>query len=185
MSNWTGPLTDQGCMDLKANGYVGVIVQAITGLDGKSYTRQQLATAQRNGLRLAGYVWCFPGASTASIHSRLAMYDGYMLEFLYLDVEQAGLAIADVDRDLAECDRYTGRKAGIYTAHWFFQDQRWLSLTRWADRPLWEALYDGIPDAAVGFHPYGGWTKMAIKQWAGTSSVGVVDQVDLNVTAAA
>ncbi len=198
-SNYTGPLTDHGCADLKAAGYVGIIAQAITGLDGKTYTRQQLAAALRNGLRIAGYIWCFP---VASVSSRLLMFDGFPLEFLALDVEQAGLSIANVDRDLALCDEYmvaqgmvpTGLSKDsfrllhptiIYTARWFFAQQGWLGLTRWSERPLWEALYDGIPDVSVGFWPYGGWTKMTIKQWRGTSNVGEVQQVDLNVTAAA
>jgi hypothetical protein len=103
-SNYTGNLTDQGCADLKAAGYVGVIIQAITGLDGVSYTRQQLAACVHNGLRIAGYVWCFPFAAPGSMLTRLGMFDGYRLEFLALDVEEAGTRKFDVDRDLALCD---------------------------------------------------------------------------------
>lgn len=185
ISNYTGPLTDQGCADLKAAGYVGVIVQAITGLDGRTFTRQQLTVAQRNGLRLAGYAWCFPGATEGSIRGRLAMFDGFTLEFLALDIEQAGTHVVDAERDLPICDAYWGGKTWVYTAHWFFAQQGWLHQSLWPDRPLWEALYDGVPDVNVGFVPYGGWTRMTMKQFRGTSSIGQVDQIDLNVRAAA
>jgi hypothetical protein len=185
ISNYTGPLTDEGCADLKAAGYVGVIVQAITGLDGNTYTRQQLEVARRNGLRLAGYVWCFPGASEASIRGRLGMFDGFELEFLALDVEQAGTTILDVERDLKLCNAYIRDVPFLYSGKWFFDQQGWSHLDLWADHPLWDSNYDGEPDADVGFRPYGGWTEATIKQFRGTSRIGHVDQIDLNVRRAA
>jgi hypothetical protein len=184
-SNYTGNLTDQGCADLKAAGYVGVIIQAITGLDGVSYTRQQLAACVRNGLRIAGYVWCFPFAAPGSMLTRLGMFDGYRLEFLALDVEEAGTRKFDVDRDLALCDAYTTRLpvTWIYTGKWFFDQQHWSQETWWSWRPLWNSLYDHTPVANDHFVPYHGWTKAVIEQYRGTSSVGHVAQIDLNVTA--
>src|SRR3954462_14021835 len=107
-SNWTGNLTDQGCADLKAAGYVGVIIQAITGLDGVSYTQQQVDAALRNGLRVGGYLWCFPGVTPRSIQQRLAMYP-HRPESLWLDVEQSGLTVADIERDLLELDAWWGK----------------------------------------------------------------------------
>lgn len=185
LSNYTGALTDQGCADLKAAGYVGVIVQAITGLDGRTYTRQQLTVAQRNALRLAGYGWCFPDAPESSMRGRLAMFDGFELEFLALDVEEAGTIVLDVERDLALCDAYIRGKAWMYSGKWFFDQQGWSHLSLWADHPLWDSNYDQIPDVDVGFRPYGGWTQAALKQFRGTSSVGSVNQIDLNVRRAA
>jgi len=171
------------CSDLKGAGIVGVIVQAITGLDGNSYTRQQLDACQRNGLRVQGYVWCFPGAAgnPVSMRSRLAMFDGFSIEDLWLDVEQAGLDRADVDADLALCDAYLGRAAGIYSAHWFFASQGWLGVNWWASRRLWEALYDNNRNVTAGFVPYGGWTGPTIKQFWGTSTIGHVHQIDQDI----
>ncbi len=183
LSNYTGNLTDQGCADLKAAGYVGVIVQAITGLDGNTYTRQQLTVAQRNGLRIAGYVWCFPRAPEASMHSRLSMFDGFALEFLALDVEQSGLTVLDIERDLTMCDAYWRRLTWVYSGKWFFDQEGWSHLNLWADRPLWDSNYDGVPDVNVGFRPYGGWTHVAMKQFMGTSRIGHVTQIDPNVMA--
>ena len=181
ISNYTGPLTEQGCADLKAAGFVGIISQAITGLDGNTYTRQQLAMAQQCDLRLAGYMWCFPGASELGVRYRLEMFDGFVLEFLALDLEQQGTHVIDVERDLALCDPYWRGKTWVYSGKWFFDQQGWSHLDLWADRPLWDSDYDGEPDVDVGFVPYGGWTQRAMKQYRGTSTIGVVDQIDLNV----
>lgn len=180
-SNYTGPLTTQGCLELTAAGVVGVIVQAITGADGRSFTRQQLGMCAANGLRVQGYVWCFPGASNASMTSRLAMFNGARLEALWLDVEQAGLKTSDVDRDLALCDAYLGARTGVYSGRWFFAGQGWLNVTRWSNRPLWDSLYNRVPIVGAGFVPYGGWTKPSVSQFAGTSSIGSVHQIDLDV----
>lgn len=166
-----------------------MIVQAITGLDGNSYTAQQLDACRRNGLRIQGYVWCFPHSTASSIRSRLAMFNNFIIEDLWLDLEQAGTRIIDADADLIECDAYLVKRGlghirtGIYTARWFFKAQGWLNLTRWSDRRLWEALYDGTPVANDHFIPYAGWTAATIEQYKGTSDIGRVHQIDLDVTA--
>lgn len=184
MSNWTKELTSGMLDDLRAAGYVGAIVQAITGNDGISYTSRQLAALSIGRFRIAGYLWCFPGASPSSIQGRLAMFDGYALEFLALDVEQVGVSRADVDRDLAECDSYRGTPTWIYSGKWFFDLQGWSGQNWWAERSLWDSAYDGNPDLAAGFVPYGGWVSRRMKQFMGTSSVGRLQQVDLNMLAA-
>ncbi len=182
VSNYSKQLTDQGCADLRAAGIVGCIVQAITGIDGFSYTRQQLDACQRNGLRIAGYVWVFPNALRASMQSRLQMFDSFPIESLWADVEQKGLKTADVDRDLALCDVYIGKLTGVYSGRWFFQQQGWLGHTAWSNRALWDSRYDNVPETQTGFIPYGGWSECTIKQYAGSSSIGSVHQIDLNVT---
>jgi hypothetical protein len=180
-SNWTKDLTDQGCADLKAAGIVGVIAQAITGLDGISYTRQQLDACVRNGLRIAGYVWCFPHDSRASMSGRLQMFDGFAIETLWLDVEQNGLKRTDVDGDLALCDAYKGAPTGIYSGRWFFVQQGWQHDTWWSSRPLWDSNYTGVAEVGTGFVPYGGWTMPTMSQYRGTSTIGHVNQIDLDV----
>ncbi len=174
-SNYTGALTDSQCDDLLAAGVVGVIVQAITGLDGNSYTRQQLQKCVDKGLRIQGYVWCFPNAD---VSGRLSMFDGFGLEHLWLDVEQQGLTTANVQRDLDLCDSYTGGTTGVYTGKWFWDQMGWSTL--WSVRPLWDSNYDGVADPVVNFRPYGGWTHPTVKQYAGTSHIGNVFQIDLD-----
>jgi hypothetical protein len=179
-SNYTGVLTDRDCLELRDAGITGVIIQAITGLDGISYTRQQLNACVQNGLDIAGYVWCFPGSNVAS---RLKMFDGFELAFLALDVEQAGLTRADVDRDLGLCDSYQWDTTWVYTGKWFFDQQGWSQHTWWSDRPLWNSLYDRTPVANDHFVPYHGWTSSVLEQWIGTSQIGHVGGIDQNVFA--
>jgi hypothetical protein len=151
-------------------------------MDGRSYTRQQLDACVRNGLRIQGYCWVFPNTLPGSMQSRLLMFDGYTLEGLWADVEQSGLIRADVDRDLAVMDTYFGRPVGLYSGRWWFQQQGWLRVDWWADRPLWESNYDSIADVDVGFVPYAGWQQCQIKQFLGTSSIGAVQQIDRNIS---
>ncbi len=127
-------------------------------------------------------MWVFPNTWTAGTQQRLAMFDGYALEALWVDVEQAGLHVSDVDRDLGACDSYLGKTVGIYSGRWYWAQQGWLGMTKWADqgRDLWDSHYDGVDDVDVNFVPYGGWTQCQIKQFQGSSQVGSVQQVDLN-----
>jgi hypothetical protein len=182
-SNYTGAFTDQMMADLKAAGVKGIIVQAITGADGTSYTRQQCQMAVSHGFLLGGYVWCFPGENQASIDGRLAMFDGFPLAFLWADVEQTGTTVADVNLLLARCDAYTGQQTGVYTGKWFFDQQGWSGLTLWSNRPLWVSIYDGQANVLIGFVPFGGWTACVVKQYAGSSSIGSVHMIDLDVAA--
>lgn len=182
MANYTKDLTDQGCADLLAAGVVGCIIQAVTGVNGLSYTRQQLDACQRNGLRIQGYVWVFPNDTKPSMGSRLAMFDGFTLEALWCDVEQMGVKEADVDRDLIACDAFMGGAVtGIYTGHYVFIDNGWTRVTKWSHRPLWLANYDGIPDPDIGFVPFSGWTQCQMKQYQGSTSLKSVTEIDLNI----
>jgi hypothetical protein len=153
---------------------VGVIIQAVTGLDSKSYTRQQLAMCRTNGLRTQGYV--FPGGLAA----KLARFDGHALEALWLDVELP-ITEAAVNAALIQCDAYTGQRTGLYSGKWFFDQQGWSHHSYWASRPLWDSHYNGVAVTQQGFVPYGGWTSCVIKQYAGTSAIGSVHQIDLDV----
>ena len=154
---------------------VGVIIQAVIGLDGTTYTRQQLEACWRNGLRIQGYV--FPGG----LSWKLPMFDGYAIEGLWLDLELP-ITIAAVNAALQQCDAYIGGTTGIYTGKWFFDQEGWSTKAYWANRPLWDANYDGVPVPAVDFVPYGGWTSCVIKQYRGTSSIGDVHMIDLDTS---
>jgi hypothetical protein len=189
-SNYTQELTDQGCADLKAAGVGGMIAQAITGADGRTFTRQQLDALERNGLKSRGYIWAFPGEGDASIDSRLAMFDGYPILGIGVDVEQDGLSEYDISHLLQKAEAYLARRAiaglpWFYTAFWYFARRRWLNLTLWKRYPLWDTRYNGRTDPLFAFVPYGGWTAADVvaTQYWGTSSIGHVHQIDLDVVA--
>jgi GH25 family lysozyme M1 (1,4-beta-N-acetylmuramidase) len=165
LSNFQGTLTQATIDSLKDQNCSFVIVQAITGLDGRSYTRQQLQAAVDAGLEVQGYIWCFPGDTESSLTGRLSMFDGFAITQLWLDVEQAGVSVQDVNRALAICDAHIGKKTHIYTGKWFFDQQGWSGQALWSDRLLWDAHYDGNPDPDANFQPYGGWDRCEIKQY--------------------
>jgi hypothetical protein len=169
------------CDDMLAAGVVGVIIQAITGLDGISYTRQQLAKAIQRGLRIAGYVWGFGATSVAS---RLKMFDGFPLEWLGYDCEDDSVTVASVDRDLKLCDAYMpGKLTEFYSGWWFFARKKWLGVSRWANRWLWDAIYDQDPEPSHDFVPYGGWTMCRTKQfWDKQVFGGAVVDINFRLT---
>ncbi|CAJ0935189.1 unnamed protein product, partial [Mesorhabditis belari] len=68
---------------------------------------------------------------------------------------------------------------GIYTNY-----NNWAAIvgadwTQWSSKPLWWATYDGKKDNS-DFKPFGGWTKVAIHQWAGDVSGPCGVSMDLN-----
>lgn len=148
-----------------ARGYGGLVVQGVQGHDGQSYTRQQLHAAQTAGWRIAGYVWLNARQDLGRIETRLRYFGHFALDFLALDVEEMGTTRGDIDLGLAVCDEYQGAPAWVYTAKWVFDGLGLSDNKYWADRNLWTAKYDGIPDVDAGFEPYGGWARCMMKQY--------------------
>jgi hypothetical protein len=92
---------------------------------------------------------------------------------------------AKISEALAACDAYpttSGRPAGVYSGRWYWADRRYIAnSTSFSQRELWDANYDDVADAALGFAPYGGWQRVAIKQYRGTSVLAGIGGLDLNV----
>lgn len=173
VSNYQGNLSPGWFAEWQAQGYGGLIVQGVTGNDGRTFTKPQIAAALDAGWQVAGYVWCSPGdATSGNIFGRVDHFRGYAphLQFLALDVEATGTTVDDVKYDLAVCDQFA-RGTGpspIYTARWFFDAQDWTHMDLWADRRLWDAYYSNSSDIDAGFGPYGGWTQRWMRQWTDT-----------------
>lgn len=183
-SNYTGAFTGQMMQDLKAAGVVGVIIQAIAppAPYPPGVTSQQCQVAVANGLRIQGYVWCFPGESAVSVDTRLRLFDNYPVEKLWADIEQSGLSKRDGDTLVSRCDLYNrNQRTGVYSGKWFFDQQGWSGHSYWADRDLWDAHYDNQANTNVDFVPYGGWDHCVVKQFRGTSDIGHVHEIDLDV----
>lgn len=194
VSNYTDPLTPQSVENLKAAGVEMVIAQAIDPPPGypAGCTRQQIETCLAAGLHVDAYIWLWFDLDARDIERKLALLDGLAVRQLWLDVEDQSAARFDqatceakVDAALMACDARrgtNGQPAGVYTGRWFWADQQYMgNTTRYADRELWDANYDHIADAAVGFVPYGGWTAPRIKQYQGSTSLAGVSGLDLNV----
>jgi len=156
VSNYQGNLTSSFFSSWGARGFSGLIVQAVTGNDGRSYTRQQCQAALDHGWELNGYIWC-----PSNYNARLALFNGFKLNELYLDVEESQLTWDEIDAGFRACDSYISGVTGMYTRANMFNP--WTN--KYSFRKLWVAYYDNVPDVNVGFKPFGGWTEAYMKQY--------------------
>ena len=198
ISNYTTPLTPAAMEGLKSAGVRHVIIQSIDPPAGypPGRTREQIQACQAAGLTVDAYVWLWFDLDVADIQRKLGLLDGLQIRQLWLDVEDTAsikydqaTTEAKVTAALAACDAYktqSGQKTGVYSGRWFWADQRYMGNTAaYADRELWDANYDDVADAAAGFHGYGGWQAPRIKQYRGSSVLGSVGGIDLNVLSVA
>lgn len=194
MSNYTDPLTDAALQGLKDSGVSHVIVQAVDPPPPfpKGRTRDQVQVCLNADLTVDAYVWLWFELDITDIQHKLELLEGFTIRKLWLDVEDTASSQynqadteAKVTDALAACDAFptaSGEKTGIYSGRWFWTDRRYMANTEaFADRELWDANYDNVVDAAIGFAPYGGWLECAIKQYRGSATVAGVGGVDLNV----
>jgi len=172
VSNYQGVLTDKWFDEWSAKGFSGIIVQAVTGMDGHTLTARQLRKAEEKGWEINGYIWCTGEAPVTN--RRLQLFEGIPIIDLWLDVEDMHLLPSDVDNDFQLCDEYMGKKCGMYTGKWVFDRLGWSHRNYWSDRGLWVSIYDGSPDVNKGFVPFGGWEQCLMKQYTDTP-------LDLNV----
>jgi hypothetical protein len=194
MSNYTDPLTAATIQQLKDAGVGHVIIQAVDPPPGypAGRTRAQIQACIDAGLTVDAYIWMWFDLDTADIQRKLGLLDGLAVHQLWLDVEDTAAIKYDqptteakVTDALAACDGFTtlsGAKTGVYSGRWFWVDRRYMANTScFADRELWDANYDDVADAALGFTTYGGWQRCVIKQYRGTTAVGGVGGLDVNV----
>jgi Glycosyl hydrolases family 25 len=185
VSNWTGPLGARALAQWQAVGIDLVVVQAIDPPPGypPGVTRQQLMACRDAGLTTDAYVYLWPGDTEASLMARARLAEGLPVRRWWLDVEQTGVLPEAVGLGLRVLDTCPASisEAGIYTGRWFW-DGYLGGTDAFKDRSLWTSEYDGIVDP-TRVRLYGGWTvdQVALKQYAGTSTLAGVGNVDLNV----
>lgn len=196
-SNWTGPLSAGSLQAWKTSGVGLVIVQSIDPPTGypAGVTVQQIQAGLDAGLLVDAYVWLWFDATIDDIHRKTELLLPFAgaLRQLWLDVEDTAargydtvVCEAKVAFALQVCDSVPvagGRPTGIYTGRWFWEPTAYMGNSEaFKDRDLWDAHYDLNADPAAGFVPYGGWTSAAVKQYAGTSTLDSVGNVDLDST---
>jgi len=168
VSNYQRELRDDFFQTWGARGYSGLIVQAVVGLDGTSYTSQQIQAALDHRWAVSSYVWCSQGDALNDwrFQQRVQLIEPYLdqIVFVALDVEEMGLQPEDVDADLLRCDEVKD-DAPFYTGKWVFDNLGWSAQDYWSDRRLWDSNYDNVPNVEHGFRPYGGWTEAWLKQF--------------------
>jgi hypothetical protein len=165
---------------------------AIVGTQWPLVARHQLELCAAGGMTLDAYVWLSWSRDVrATVATALETIRGFEVHRLWLDCEEAtdGHPPAEVvSRIEAAVDAARGVPAGIYTARWW-----WPAATgdsrAFARLPLWHAEYpyrEGYKPSQAeapsfdSFVPYGGWTRPAVWQYAGSvQHCGA--NVDLNV----
>jgi hypothetical protein len=157
-----------------------------------SQTRQQIEAAHAAGLAIDVYLWVWTHSlQVADMETKLRLLDGLepLVGRLWLDAEDTAAATVEqrmgsIERSLQVLDAWSQARGlplpGIYTGGWWWRG--YLANTRqFGDRALWDAEYDGIADNAQGWHPYGGWTERAIKQYTASGRLpGYGGGLDLN-----
>lgn len=185
VSNYTGPLDQPALAAWRQLGITSVIVQAIAPPAGfpPGVTQQQIEACTEAGLAVEAYVYLWT-ADPAGITRQLDLLRGMGVDRVWLDCEDTTAAtpkarIAAIRSGLQQIEA-RGFEVGIYTGRWWWTAYV-ANTDEFAHYPLWASIYDGIPDRAVGFVPFGGWTSVAIKQYSGTSSLAGVGGIDLDV----
>jgi hypothetical protein len=191
LSNYTTALSPSALDVWKQHGFWLAIVQAVSPPAGypAGKTREQIQQCLDAGLVIDAYVYLWFDLDASDIRSKLGLLDGLSIRRIWLDVEDQAASKYDqatteqkVMDALTACESWSynhgaSEQVGIYTGAWFWTDQRYMSnTTTFSGRELWDANYE--TDA---FAPYGGWTSRAIHQYQGTTSLGGISGIDLNV----
>lgn len=163
-----------------------MVIQAIDPPPGYpvGQTASQIAACRDAGFAVEAYVYLWT-SNPGGISAQLDLLQGLGVGRVWLDCEDTMAASAaarlSAIRSGVQQIQARGYEAGIYTAHWY-----WTAYlgnhTDFKDLPLWASIYDGSPDLASGFVPFGGWTEVAMKQYAGTSSLAGIGGIDLDAT---
>ena len=188
VSNYTGPLNAAQLAAWKRDGIELVIVQAIDPPAGypPGCTVQQIQACQAAGLDVEAYVFLWFGLGTSDIQAKLGLLDGLGIRRVWLDVEDTGARSLRLPKRISVVQgalnaiAAAGYDNGIYTGYWFWSGYMG-NTSALNSYDLWDAHYDGDPNVSTGFVPYGGWSTCLIKQYAGTSTLDGVGNVDLDV----
>jgi hypothetical protein len=158
---------------------------ASIGLQGNPYAEQQIDTALSAGLKIDTYLiprsWYMePAPLVAAQLRRINQYHGQIAPFVWFDVETLPGESPGPDvvlpwtRIALKLIDDAGWQGSIYTSA-----SMWDELTagsgEFTARPLWEALYGPYRM----FRTFGGWSKRAGVQWAGSTLLCDLN-VDLN-----
>jgi hypothetical protein len=185
------PITDAIVQAWLAEGIGLVVCQVHPAGYGDTLSIADLACLQRNGMPVEVYIYQYLTDRTWTIGSlqtlAAARAQGVDVKFVWLDVEDVspgGKALTQYQRaDAIRQDLSLIAAAelpyGIYSGGWWW-NAYCPNIVEFAGLPLWDSNYDGRPDPDADFHPYGGWSLVTLKQYAGTS-VDVTNGLDLDV----
>jgi hypothetical protein len=170
ISNYTGNIGDAGVIALEAAGVAHVIVRiSLEDAAREAITVEQLSALRARNVAVSGYI--FPDYSRVPADYLAEVFNlAGEIRSLWLDLEPPGMPRFAAFHDWAIGARAASRvPVGIYTAAWCVaQIPDWGDIS---DFPLWAADHGPFKGLAVDF---GGWTRAAGVQCAGSIPIGKV-----------
>ena len=169
ISNYDADTLDVACM--KASGVTGVIL----GCQRPHVARQMADKLIAGGIPIIGvYAFLYLGIDSAGqIVNACDVAEEYGVRRVWLDVEstganeRAGITVAErideVERGVGQV-LASGLEPGIYTGRWYWVPQMG-NTTAFSNLPLWHSEYPNDRHE-VRTVDYGGWTNVAIHQYA-------------------
>lgn len=169
LSNFDADTLDVECM--KASGVTGVIL----GCQRPVVTRQMADKLVVGGMPIIGvYSFLYLGLDSAGqTQAAIDVARDYGVKRVWLDVEstgsneRAGITAEERIAEVGDCVamvRNAGLEPGIYTGRWYWVPQM-SNTTAFSDLPLWHSEYPADRHE-VRTVDYGGWTNVAIHQYA-------------------
>ena len=170
ISNCGGELPDGMVAFWKAATVRRVVVGVSHKID---MARQQLIAVTDGGMEAEAYIYMYWGQDpTVQVEYARQATIGLPVRRLWVDFEDDNAPKDEPDAVQIWISRCLSVAAtlelplGVYSAWWWW--------TVWTDNaedfkdyPLWVAAYDGKPN--LEFPTFGGWTRCALKQYAGTT----------------
>lgn len=173
---------------LVSNGYTFAIPRGYCSYGGvDSNVVANLKSAWDGGMHNVD-VYMFPcvpcGNPKTQVDQLISALSGSRYGMIWVDVENYKWTgdMAYNRQFILDCVaqiRARGKTPGIYSSYYNWKSIVGISWDGVKDVPLWYAHYDNDPSFR-DFTPFGGWSKPAIKQYAGDKSVCGAG-VDLNV----
>lgn len=175
ISNWQGEISDATIACWRDAGIGHLIVRASLETNAAAQLAQrQMDAALRGGLGLSVYQWCYwDWDPRQTVDWTRQLVGDRPVWSIWQDAEDPviGRGADDIARWLrSAAQRYDdlGARNGVYTGKWWW-DRYMRGRADLADRPLWDANYDGLPRS--GFVPYGGWERDTISQFSSSYSL--------------
>lgn len=184
ISNWQGEITPQTAACFAQNCPIVVVRASLESPRHVALAKQQIEACQAAGLQVHGYIWMYPSWNpTQTVNDTMGEYGRYDLPWVWIDAEETA-DVADpkhnadwLNRAIARLLEH-GRRAGIYTGAWWWNDPRYMGgSTAFKEVPLWYAEYDSNPDLYT-WTPFGGWLNPAGKQWDVTRTLCDIGPID-------
>jgi hypothetical protein len=188
LSHWEGPMSQWEMDCFWGEG----VRHIIAGTQVEEVTRQQLGMAVSRGMTVDAYVYLYWNEDLgAQVRRALARVQGTPVGRLWLDVEESpggrsAREVADLlHRAVDACRAQARVRCGIYTRGSYWRE-RLGNTTRFADLPLWYALYNHRTSlSSWSSERFGGWIAATGKQWAEEAICGVgADKNTMQVSAA-